>query len=177
VSGTLATLNDANPNAKTTDYKVTITWGDGKTSNGTVTQGTGHFNVSGGSHTYAHTGTYTITVKIVDDGGSTATVSQVVSFVVHGTAHLSGVSAAACVHSPHTLFVRGRRIASVTWTVNGQKISGRIVHKGTLYSATISSSPGAHHVAVHVKFVPASHTGAHTLHATVTGCVVPTFTG
>jgi hypothetical protein len=80
VSATLATFTDANPLATTADFtsgggSVTIDWGDGTTSAGTVTQtGTGQFSVSG-SHSYAALGPYTITVSIVDDGGSTASAT------------------------------------------------------------------------------------------------------
>jgi hypothetical protein len=82
VRGTLGTFTDDNPNAKATDYKVRINWGDGKTSNGTVKQAAGHFAVTG-SHTYGRPGTHKITVKIVDDGGSTATVTDRVSLAGH----------------------------------------------------------------------------------------------
>lgn len=80
VSATLATFTDANPLATTADFtsgggSVTVDWGDGTTSPGTVTQtGTGTFSVSG-SHNYAALGPYTITVTIVDDGGSTASAT------------------------------------------------------------------------------------------------------
>lgn len=80
VSQTLATFTDANPLATTADFtsgggSVTINWGDSTTSAGTLTQtGPGAFSVSG-SHTYAALGPYTITINIVDDGGSTATAT------------------------------------------------------------------------------------------------------
>ncbi|HEV2378139.1 MAG TPA: hypothetical protein VGS19_38990 [Streptosporangiaceae bacterium] len=78
VSGTLATFTDANPGATTADFttgggSTTVDWGDGNTTPGTVTQtGPGQFSVSG-THTYATLGPETITISIVDDGGSTAT--------------------------------------------------------------------------------------------------------
>ena len=80
VSGTLATFTDGNPGATTADFtsgggSTTIDWGDGHTSQGTVTQtGPGQFAVSG-THSYATLGPYTITVNITDDGGSTATAT------------------------------------------------------------------------------------------------------
>jgi PKD repeat protein len=86
VSHTVATFTDANLGATTADFtsgggSTTINWGDASTSAGTVTQtGPGAFTVSG-SHTYAALGPYTITVTIVDDGGSTATaVTHVIVF-------------------------------------------------------------------------------------------------
>lgn len=86
VSGTLARFTDANPNAKTSDYKVTIKWGDGHSTTTSAKKGTGHFFVKRG-HTYSHGGSYRITIKIVDDGGSTATVSRTVTVSAGHVAH------------------------------------------------------------------------------------------
>ena len=72
-SGSVATFTDANPFATTADFTATIHWGDGASSSGTVTgPAGGPFTVSG-THTYATLGSHTISVSIVDDGGSTAT--------------------------------------------------------------------------------------------------------
>jgi PKD domain len=72
-SGAVATFTDANPFAPVSDFTATIDWGDGSTSAGVVTGPTGGpFTVSG-SHTYATPGSHTISVLIVDEGGSTAT--------------------------------------------------------------------------------------------------------
>jgi hypothetical protein len=71
-SGTVATFTDANLGATASDFTATISWGDTTSSPGTVTGGAGHFTVSG-THTYGTLGSHTITVSIVDDGGSTAT--------------------------------------------------------------------------------------------------------
>ena len=74
-SGPVASLTDADPNGVVADYTATIDWGDLSSSAGTVTGPLGGpFTVSG-SHAYASTGTFTITVSIADVGGSTATTS------------------------------------------------------------------------------------------------------
>jgi hypothetical protein len=74
-SGNVATFTDANPFATTADFAATIDWGDTTSSPGVVTGPTGGpFTVSG-THTYATLGSHSITVSIVDDGGSTATAS------------------------------------------------------------------------------------------------------
>ena len=77
-NGTTATFTDANAFAQKTDFSATINWGDGSMSSlGTIggpPMGPGPYTVSG-SHTYASTGMFTITTKINDDGGSSATVS------------------------------------------------------------------------------------------------------
>jgi hypothetical protein len=88
-SGQVATFTDANPNAILNDFQshvflpgggstVSIDWGDGSTSNATVTQPGGistPFLVSG-SHTYAKVGTYIVVVSIVETSfGNTASPS------------------------------------------------------------------------------------------------------
>jgi len=78
-SGTVATFNDANSAPSAGDFTVTITWGDGSTSTGSIT-GTGPFAVSG-VHTYSEGGSYPTSVTIKDAGGSALTV--------HGTAAIS----------------------------------------------------------------------------------------
>jgi hypothetical protein len=73
-NGAVATFTDANGGATTADFSASIDWGDGHGSTGVVTGG-GGFAV-GGTHTYTGTGFFTVTVKIVDDGGSTATATS-----------------------------------------------------------------------------------------------------
>jgi len=76
-SGMAATFVDTDPSGGTaSEYATTIDWGDGATSSGTVTGGSGNYTVSG-SHTYADEGTFTSTVTIVDAEGNTATASTV----------------------------------------------------------------------------------------------------
>jgi streptogramin lyase len=74
-SGAVATLTDGNPNATAGEFSVTITWGDGQNSAGTLTAlGGGRFTV-GGSHVYAEENStgYTVGVSIRDiAGGNTA---------------------------------------------------------------------------------------------------------
>jgi hypothetical protein len=70
-NGTVASLTDANTGGSAADFTATIEWGDGASSTGTVSGSGGSYAISG-SHTYASTGFFEVTVKIVDDGGSTA---------------------------------------------------------------------------------------------------------
>jgi uncharacterized delta-60 repeat protein len=81
-SGQVATFTDANPNALLTNFtqgsgKAIINWGDGNTSSGTITQpgGPGTVLIASGNHTFAEEGSRTITVTIVDAGGSIASAS------------------------------------------------------------------------------------------------------
>jgi hypothetical protein len=182
VSGTLATFTDDDPNGTVSDYTASINWGDGHTSSGSVAAGAGNFTVKG-SHSYGKTGTFKVVVTIKDQGGSSTTASLSVTItakkpVVHGTAKLKGAPA-ACVLRPFTMQVKGKQISSVTWSVDGHRISGRTVHRGQQYASKISVSPGQHHLTVKVTFRKSSHTRARTFHRTVSGCplVSPVFTG
>ena len=59
-SGVVATFSDANINAVASDFTVTITWGDGGSSAGTVTaNGGGLFTITG-NHAYAEEGNYSV---------------------------------------------------------------------------------------------------------------------
>src|SRR5262249_20338815 len=79
-SGVVATFSDANPGATLGDLSATISWGDGQTSTGTVSGNGGGFSVTG-THAYASSGPYTVTVKIADVGssGATATTSATIT--------------------------------------------------------------------------------------------------
>jgi ELWxxDGT repeat protein len=75
-TGSVATITDASPLAKASDFTATIQWGDGTTSAGkVVATGPGKFAVQGG-HTYAMAGTYSVTVAIADVGGVTSTTKS-----------------------------------------------------------------------------------------------------
>jgi Bacterial Ig-like domain (group 1) len=74
-SGPVAGLTDADPHGMVSDYTATIDWGDITSTPGTVSGPFGGpFTVSG-SHTYATTGPFTITVSIADVGGSKTMVT------------------------------------------------------------------------------------------------------
>ena len=71
----MGSFSDANPGATVADFTATIQWGDGSSSTGVVSGPTGGpFTVSG-SHTYVEEGSYTISVTVTDDGGSTVALS------------------------------------------------------------------------------------------------------
>lgn len=88
---TVATFSDANPNGRLTDYTATIDWGDGTTSAGTITQGTGGVRNVVGSHTYATAGTFTAKAMVssilpADDAGVIAAASASANSTVTVTA-------------------------------------------------------------------------------------------
>jgi hypothetical protein len=77
----VATFVDANPAGKPGDFTVTINWGDGTSSPGTVSQpnGIGSAFAVAGTHTYSAPGAASVVVTIADVGGQTASASFVVS--------------------------------------------------------------------------------------------------
>jgi PKD repeat protein len=70
-TGTVATFTDAYTGNVASDFVATINWGDGNTTAGTVSGGGGAFTVTG-THTYAATGPFTVTVTLADDAPGTA---------------------------------------------------------------------------------------------------------
>src|SRR5207302_286668 len=73
----IATFKDNDPNGTASDYSATISWGDGTTSPASfAANGSGGFNVSG-THAYAATGTYTISLTIIDTVASCPNCTQV----------------------------------------------------------------------------------------------------
>ncbi len=79
LSATVATFTDADPGGVASDYTATIAWGDGATSAGTISAGSGSgFDVSG-THTYSSPGAETATITIQDAGGSSTTASTAVT--------------------------------------------------------------------------------------------------
>lgn len=72
-AGAVGTLTDDNPFATAASYSVSIDWGDGHTSAGSVTAIPGGFQVDG-AHVFSQIETGTVTVTIGDGGGSTATI-------------------------------------------------------------------------------------------------------
>jgi virginiamycin B lyase len=66
---TVATFIDADPNARPGDYAITINWGDGETSGGTVRRAADGSFVVRGRHTYDKKGTRRVLVLITDGVG------------------------------------------------------------------------------------------------------------
>jgi hypothetical protein len=124
----VATFTDADPSASLSDYQVTIGWGDGQSSPGTISaNGQGGFSVTG-SHTYAEEGIYPVSVQIADVGGATATAS--------GTAFVADApltAAAAAVNATEGVAFSGT-VATFT-DANPNAPAGD-------FSATITWAPG-----------------------------------
>ena len=107
-SGAVATFSDTNTTNVPSDFVATINWGDGATTAGTVTGSAGAFTVSG-SHAYAATGAFVLTVTLSDDAPGTATAT------VTGSATVGAGNVAAIP----TLDTRGLLALVLTLTVAG----------------------------------------------------------
>jgi hypothetical protein len=150
LTGPVATFTDANPNGSVSDFTATVTWGDGTpNSSGTITESGGVFTVTG-THTYTTQGTYMPTVTIVDDGGSTATVTDTFD-IVHtpptvtaaGTATYIGAAAVTLdagvtVSDPDS----GGDLAGAAVTIGTGFIAGDTLEIGGQTSGTITDSGG-----------------------------------
>ncbi len=73
VSGPLASFTDGNPVSVVADYSAVVDWGDGSQSSGTVSGPNGGPYTVSGSHTYAATNTYVVSVTLRGPAGASAT--------------------------------------------------------------------------------------------------------
>jgi hypothetical protein len=102
--------------------------------------------------------------------------------IVSGTARLGGPS--GCVKEAFNATVRGRKIASVTFYVDGGKLK-RVVAKSGQRMFRVKVRPGralgVHRVTARVVFKASSRTKTRTLRLTFRRCarqvVTPQFTG
>jgi hypothetical protein len=88
-NGTVATFSDADTTKTPASFTATINWGDGTTTAGTVTGGSGSFTVSG-QHTYGDEGSFTFTVTVTETGAGGLTASAMGTATVSETDVLSG---------------------------------------------------------------------------------------
>ena len=65
-SGSVASFVDGTPTAKPSDFTATIDWGDGKSSAGTVSGGTGGPFQVNGSHAFVQSGNLVMTITLHD---------------------------------------------------------------------------------------------------------------
>jgi hypothetical protein len=85
LSSTVAAFADANVGATAADFAAQVDWGDGDTGSvGAVTAvSPGVFAIAGG-HTYARSGTFSVTIQLIDDGGAAVALTA--------TAHIAPAS-------------------------------------------------------------------------------------
>jgi hypothetical protein len=143
---TVATFTDTDISRQWSDYTATITWADGSSDQGGVDGSAGSFTVSG-DHTYAHPGSFTVTVNIVDSAGTQVTASTTESVA---TASLTGsggltVNAVKGVPTTATLMTftdanpgdaAGTYMATINWGDGSPATSGSVSGSNGLFSVT-----------------------------------------
>lgn len=146
----VGTFTDADPHGTVSDFTATIRWGDGTpSSTGTVSGvGGGTFTVRGG-HTYLTSGTFTIIVKIDDEGGASTTITEPVT-VFH--AFCTGTLTATDPAHVITGTISGAlNLSGGTWVILNAKVLGAVkvsagtsllVSHSTLNSAIIGAAGG-----------------------------------
>src|SRR5260370_143023 len=85
VNGPVARFPTTYTSNSAADLVASIDWGDGTTTTGTVTGGTGSFTVTAvgaNGHSYADEGTHTLKVTVSDDAPGTAAASGTASVTV-----------------------------------------------------------------------------------------------
>ena len=146
---TIGQFIDTNPLATASDYAVSVNWGDGQFSAGTVvpfktsTQlgGTGvEFTVEA-SHAYSTAGTFTISTLVADVGGSTVTETSTVNVTNSSLQQITAAPIAAVVGVPFTGTVASftdpnpsdtasQFTATINWG-NGDSTAGTVTSVGS----------------------------------------------
>jgi hypothetical protein len=88
-NGTVATFSDSDTSKTPASFTTTINWGDGTTTAGTVTGGSGSFTMTG-QHTYADEGTFSFIVTVMETGPGGLTASATGTATVSESDVLSG---------------------------------------------------------------------------------------
>jgi hypothetical protein len=97
-NGAVAHFTDTDTVSAASDFTATINWGDGTTTPGTVSGGSGAFQVSG-THTYAGGGSYSVLVTLADDAPGSATASVTSTANVNTTLVTSAKAISATEHT------------------------------------------------------------------------------
>jgi hypothetical protein len=114
-TGVVATFTDSDPNGNAKDFTAVINWGDGHQTNGTITaDGQGGFNVSG-TNTFAHAGTFPISVDVADFGGGPG---------VGGSAPVQSITNTAQVATAPTAGIGVYDLATGQWLLRNELSSG-----------------------------------------------------
>jgi hypothetical protein len=92
--GTVAAFVDSNSGDKQSDFTVTIDWGDGTTTGGTLHGTNGAFTVTG-TRTYADDGTYTVAVTLAYKNGTHSATAFSTALVAESDAAGKGKAFAA----------------------------------------------------------------------------------
>ena len=149
-NATVATFTDTNTVTTAAAFTATITWGDGQTSSGTISGGTGSFTVAG-NHAYAGVGGFPIGVKI-SNSDRTATATAGTSATINPAVPMLAVSDAGGTYNGNSFAATATAVGvdgktpvagSFIISYNGITANGAPVNAGTYVVAAtfISSDP------------------------------------
>ncbi len=119
-TGAVATFTDANPGDTVSDFTALVDWGNGQTTQGSISETNGTFAING-TMTYTVPGTYTITVTIADQQGNTFSVASTAN-VVNGSS--SGTSLFSFTGTLANVIGNGPHAASGFTNTNRPTFSG-----------------------------------------------------
>jgi hypothetical protein len=144
-TGRVGSFTDSNPFAKASDFNISIDWGNGHTSAGTVVaDNNGGFDVLG-SNTYSEEGSFQVKVSVRDVGGSstnmTSTAVVVDAPLTPIAVNLTGVEAATVsgqvglfqdgfTNAPLTDFTTAGGRATINWGDGSQPVTGVVTQPG-----------------------------------------------
>jgi hypothetical protein len=149
-TGAVATFNDIDLNLPPSpSFAATITWGDGHTSPGTISNVNGVFTVSG-TNTYAVSGSYTLSVTVSDTDANNGTSTS--AAVVRDALTASGIDVSATKAIVFNGFVASftdiapsggaGATATITWG-DGHVSAGTISLVGGVYMVRGTNTYGA----------------------------------
>jgi hypothetical protein len=181
VTGGLGTLTDLNPLATPDDFTVTIDWGDGGKTPGTLQPtGKGAFNIAG-THAYNSAGARTLTVTVTGEGGRVATANPLITVDAPRAPALSatgqpiatkegqGFNGVVATFSDPSPAAAGAYAAAVSWG-NGQTSAGTVAALGGGRFA-VSGSNTYRHAGTYAVGVQVSRPGGVTAAAATTAVV------
>ena len=141
ISGVVALVTDTYSSAPLSDVSATISWGDGTSSPGTVSQpgGVGSPFVVEASHAFANAQTYTFSVTVDDVGGATAAGQAnaviadasltVIAFPITTTEGGTYLGSVGQFTSGNSLATASQFIASIDWG-DGTSTGGLLTPEG-----------------------------------------------
>jgi hypothetical protein len=133
-----AAFSDSYPASDSSDYTATIDWGDGTTAAGNLAANSGNFTVTG-THTYAGTGNFNVSVTLADDSPSVQSATSTGTASV-GTGNLT-VAGGTIVPTEGQLFAG--TAATFFTSGNGSFTASIDWGDGATSAGTVSGSNGS----------------------------------
>ena len=132
----VASFTEVYPGAAVGEFSASIDWGDGSVpSAGVISESGGVFTVSG-THVYQNAGTDSVTIQVVAQGGSSATITS--------TATVSGPVSAQALPVSATEGASTGTITVASFTATGSGPFGALINwgDGNISTGTVNSQGG-----------------------------------